>query len=97
MVVVVSQDLPPAIRGRMKLWFIEIKPGIFVSGIKDALAERVVDYLIGFCADSSSIVIIKETRIAPYYKVIKFGKDNKNIRDINGFTLFFDTIAKEKD
>lgn len=95
MVVVVSKDIPPAIRGRLKLWFIEVKPGIFVSGIKDSLAEKVVDYLTSFCDDISSFVILKETNKAPFYKVIRFGRENKNIHDISGFDLVFEKLAKE--
>ena len=31
MLVVVANDLPPAVRGRMKLWFVEPRPNVFVS------------------------------------------------------------------
>ena len=46
MMVVIASELPPAVRGRMKLWFIEPRPNVFVSGIKDALAERIIRYLL---------------------------------------------------
>lgn len=40
MVVVVATQIPPAVRGRMKCWFIEIRPNIFVSGVKDNVAKK---------------------------------------------------------
>lgn len=43
MVVVIANDLPPAVRGRMKLWFIEPRANIFVSGIKDSVATEVIE------------------------------------------------------
>lgn len=45
MIVVVANDLPDAIRGKMKLWFIEIKPYVFVSGANDQVADNVICYL----------------------------------------------------
>ena len=49
MLVVIANDLPPAVRGRMKLWFVEPRPNIFVSGIKDSVAKKVIDYLVPYC------------------------------------------------
>lgn len=46
MIVLIAQHLAPAVRGRLKLWFIEPKPNVFVSGIKDHQAEKVVEYLM---------------------------------------------------
>ena len=45
MLIVIANDLPPAVRGRMKLWFVEPKANVFVSGIKDQVATKVIDYL----------------------------------------------------
>ena len=40
MVVVVADQIPDAVRGKMKLWFIELKPNVFVSGINDHVAKK---------------------------------------------------------
>ena len=45
MFVVIANDLPPAVRGRMKLWFVEPRANIFISGIKDSVADKVITYL----------------------------------------------------
>ncbi len=45
MVVVIANDLPPAVRGRMKLCFVEPRANIFISGIKDSVADKVITYL----------------------------------------------------
>ena len=49
MLVVIANDLPPAVRGRMKLWFVEPRPNVFVSGIKDSVARHVINYLLEKC------------------------------------------------
>ena len=45
MLVVIANNIPPAVRGRLKLWFVEPRANIFVSGVKDNVAQKVVDYL----------------------------------------------------
>ena len=41
MLVVFTSDLPPSVRGKMKLWFLELVPNVFISGINDSLAKKV--------------------------------------------------------
>ncbi len=94
MIVVMADDIPPAVRGRMKLWFIEIRPNVFVSGVKDTVAKSVVEYLLKSARDSSSMVIIESIRKAPYYKISKLGYGLDNIRAINGLPLIFDKISE---
>ena len=90
MLVVMSEQIPPAVRGRMKLWFIEIKPNVFVSGVKDAVAKEVVNYLFKNCDASSSLLIIESIRKPPYYKVIKKGFSLDYVGSISGMPLIFD-------
>ncbi len=58
MLVVVANDLPPAVRGRMKLWFVEPRANVFVSGIKDSVADGVVKYLHEYCPPSAGLLIL---------------------------------------
>lgn len=53
MLVVIANNIPPAVRGRLKLWFVEPRANIFVSGVKDNVAQKVVDYLYAHCPPDS--------------------------------------------
>ena len=44
MLVVIANNIPPAVRGRLKLWFVEPRANNFVFGVKDNVAQKVVDY-----------------------------------------------------
>ena len=90
MIVVMAEHIPPAVRGRMKLWFIEIKPNVFVSGVKDSVAKDVVDYLYGSCTEEAGLLIIESIRKAPYYRILKKGFSLDYIGDISGLPLIFD-------
>lgn len=92
MLVVVANDLPAAVRGRMKLWFIEPRANVFVSGIKDALAETVVDYLYKHCPPDSGLVIFRSLSKAPGYEIRTIGPSRKPLKSISGMQLVIETL-----
>ncbi len=92
MIVVVAEYLPPAVRGRMKLWFVEPKPNVFVSGVKDAVAEDVVKYLHKHCPPGSALMIFQQTKTAPGFKIWRLGLSTKPIIQISGLQLIQEKI-----
>lgn len=90
MIVVLAEDIPPAVRGRMKLWFIEIKTNVFVSGVKDHVARNVIQYLSESCNMNSGLIIIESINKAPYYKITRKGRNLDYIKELSGLTLIFD-------
>ncbi len=93
MLVVIANDLPPAVRGRMKLWFTEPKPNVFVSGLKDGVANKVIDYLFKHCTAESGLTIFKSQQKAPGYEIRALGETKKSLTDICGLQL---VIEKNK-
>jgi CRISPR-associated protein Cas2 len=87
MIVLIADYLPPAVRGRIKLWFIEIKPNVFVSGIKDFLGQKIIDFLYSFCPPESSLIIFMSTSKAPGYKIRWLGYPKRQITEVLGLQL----------
>ena len=87
MLVVIANDLPPAIRGRMKLWFIEPRPNVFVSGVKDAVAKKVVSYLYKHCSIESGLLIFRHIPHAPGYEIRGIGDTKRELTEISGLQL----------
>jgi len=94
MLVVIANDLPPAVRGRMKLWFIEPRANVFVSGIKDSVADTVINYLHEHCPIESGVMILKSTHQPPYYTIRSIGPTRKNKAILSGLELI---IEKQLD
>lgn len=92
MIVVIANDLPPAVRGRMKLWFIEPKPNVFVAGVKDAVAKKVIDDITQYCPAESGLLIIYSTPKPPWYRIIGLGDTNKPRIDISGLPLILEKM-----
>ena len=94
MLVVIANDLPPAVRGRMKLWFVEPRPNIFVSGIRDATAKKVVDYLYKYCPAASGLIVFRQKSESPGYEIRGVGDTNRNIIEISGLQLVVEKESK---
>ena len=87
MVVVVANDLPARIRGRMKLWFIEPRPNVFVSGITDHVALKVTEYLMANCPEDSGVIIFRSLPESPGYRIHAIGVPDKKIVKRSGLQL----------
>lgn len=90
MIVIVANSLPDAVRGKLKLWFVEPRANVFVSGIKDSLADRVVELVLSHCTEESGILIFKEIAAPPFYEIIVRGHPGKDISVISGFQLIYE-------
>ena len=87
MLVVIANDIPPAVRGRMKLWFVEPRPNVFVSGVKDSVADDVVEYVYKHCPIDSGLIIFQKINKTPGYRIRGIGDTNRSVVEINGMQL----------
>jgi CRISPR-associated protein Cas2 len=90
--VVLANDLPPAVRGRMKLWFVEPRANVFVSGIKDSVAQTVMDYLLQHCPVESGLILFRSIPEAPGYEIRYKGEIRKPVVQISGLQLIVETL-----
>lgn len=93
MVVVIAEQIPDAIRGKMKLWFIELKPNVFVSGINEHVAKKVVDYLFSRSTFLSGMTIIISKNNSPGYQIISLGTTKKKIVEMTGLQLITNRLV----
>lgn len=92
MLVVLVNDLPPAVRGRMKLWFVEPRPNVFVSGVKDSVAQTVVEYLMQHSPTESGLMLFRSIPQPPGYEIRYKGEIRKPITSISGLQLIVETL-----
>ncbi len=76
----------------MKLWFVEPRPNVFVSGIKDSVAKTVIDYLHKHCPAQSGIVMFRSLPGPPGYEVRTIGPTRKPLTEISGLQLVVETL-----
>ena len=86
MIVVIADKIPNAVRGKMKLWFLEPKPNVFVSSVSDQLALKVIERLMEVVGDDSGMLIVRSKRTAPGYELFQKG-DSFKWKDFAGMQL----------
>lgn len=94
MLVVIANDLPAAVRGRMKLWFIEPRPNVFISGVKDAVAKKVVEYLYKHCPSSSGLMVFMRSPESPGYQIRMAGDTKRALTEISGLQLVVEKCVR---
>ena len=57
MIVIVAHDMPDAIRGMLKRWFIEPRPNVFVGTLNRRTQERTIEYSKRNAADIGLLII----------------------------------------
>lgn len=76
----------------MKLWFIEPRPNVFVSGIKDSVASTVVDYLYQHCPVESGVLLIRTISQQPGFEIRTIGPPRKLTVTLSGLQLIVETL-----
>jgi CRISPR-associated protein Cas2 len=71
----------------MKLWFVEPRPNVFVSGVKDSVGKAVIDYLYEHCPPESGLMVFRRTPEAPGYEIRGIGDTRRSIVEISGLQL----------
>jgi len=71
----------------MKLWFVEPRPNVFVSGVKDSVAKKVIEYLYQHCPIDSGVMIFRRTNQTPGYEIQGIGDTRRSMIDISGLQL----------
>lgn len=94
MLVVLANDLPPAVRGRMKLWFVEPRPNVFVAGIKDSVAKTVIDYLYRHCPPESGLLVMRSINTPPGFEMCCIGPPRKPLIEVSGLQLIVETLIR---
>jgi CRISPR-associated protein Cas2 len=94
--IVLANNLPPAVRGRMKLWFIEPRVNVFVSGVKDSVADDVVNYLYEHCKEDAGIMIFQRVNRAPGYRIRGAGDPRRELISISGLQLVLEIDRKSE-
>ncbi|WP_457943550.1 type I-E CRISPR-associated endoribonuclease Cas2e [Vreelandella alkaliphila] len=79
----------------MKLWFVEPRANVFVSGVKDSVAKTVVDYLYQHCPPESGVIIFRSLPKPPGYEVRTVGPTRKALTEISGLQLVIETLKNQ--
>ena len=64
-----------------------------MSGVRDSLARKVVDYLHEHCPPKSGLMIFNSSNTCPGYEIFGMGDTRKEITEISGLPLVIEKSA----
>jgi CRISPR-associated protein Cas2 len=90
MTVLIGNDVPPAIRGHLKRWFIEAKPNVFVGTLNLRTHRKVMDFILRNAPKDFGVLVISSAPNCQGYVVERIGPEGKTGRkeiEISGIRL----------
>lgn len=86
MLVIVVENAPPRLRGRLAAWLLEVRAGVFVGDYSARTRERIWDQVVAYIDEGDAVMIWK----APTDQGFDFLTTGKNRRvpvDFDGLKL----------
>jgi len=86
MLVVVTEAVPPRLRGRLAVWLLEIRAGVYVGDVSRRIREMVWEQVTGL-ADDGNAVIAWVTNTESGFDFITYGENRRIPIDFDGLRL----------
>lgn len=92
MLTVVTETVPPRLRGRLAVWLLEVRAGVYV-GDASARNRDVIWEQITALADDGNVVMIWATNTESGFDFVTYGENRRMPIDFDGMRLV--TFAPE--
>lgn len=86
MTVVVTEAVPPRLRGRLAVWLLEIRAGVYVGNISRRIREMIWEQTIAL-AEEGNAVIAWATDTESGFDFQTFGENRRQPIDFDGLRL----------
>jgi len=86
MTVVVTENVPPALRGRLAIWMVEIRPGVYVASLTQRLRQTIWETLRAGLGDGNAVMVWR-TNTEAGYDIAELGVDQRRPADLDGLKL----------
>ena len=86
MLVIVTESVPPRLRGRLAVWLLEIRAGVYVGDPSKRLREFIWDQVVEGVEDGNA-VMAWNTNTESGYDFSTVGKNRRTPVDFDGLRL----------
>lgn len=86
MLVIVVENVPPRLRGRLALWLLEIRAGVYVGDLSKRVREMIWNQVEEGYEDGNA-VMIWSTNTESGFDFITLGKNRRMPVEMNGIKL----------
>ena len=86
MLVVVTENAPPRLRGRLAVWLLEVRAGVYVGDVSRRVREMIW-YQITELADGGDVVMAWATNTESGFDFITYGENRRMPVEFDGLRL----------
>ena len=97
MLVIVLENAPPRLRGRLAVWLLEIRAGVYVGDVSQRVREMIWRHVVLGLDDDSNAVIVWKTNTEAGYDFQTFGKNRRVPKEMDGVKLISFLAPVKKD
>lgn len=86
MLVIVVENVPPRLRGRLAVWLLEVRAGVYVGDVSKRVREMLWDTIEKGC-DEGNAVMAWSTNNESGFDFVTHGKNRRIPVDLDGVRL----------
>lgn len=86
MLVVVTEAVPPRLRGRLAVWLLEVRAGVYVGDVSRRIREMVWNQ-VNELAENGNVVMAWATNTESGFDFVTYGDNRRMPIDFDGFRL----------
>lgn len=86
MLVVVTENVPPRLRGRLAVWLLEIRAGVYIGDVGRRIREMIWEQITAL-TDEGNVVMAWATSTEAGYEFQTFGENRRIPVDWEGLRL----------
>jgi CRISPR-associated protein Cas2 len=86
MVVVVTENVPPRLRGRLAIWLLEIRAGVYVGNLSKRVREMIW-HQVSQSAETGNVVMAWATNNESGFEFQTWGENRRMPVDLDGLRL----------
>ncbi|MDO6564966.1 type I-E CRISPR-associated endoribonuclease Cas2e [Amphritea sp. 1_MG-2023] len=86
MLTVVTEAVPPRLRGRLAVWLLEVRAGVYVGDVSRRIREMIW-HQVTELAEEGNVVMVWATNTESGFDFITYGKNRRVPIDFDGLRL----------
>ena len=86
MLVIVAENVPPRLRGRLAVWLLEVRAGVYVGNLSRRVREMIWEQ-VGKGMDEGNAVMAWSTNTESGFDFLTLGKNRRIPREMDGIKL----------
>ena len=86
MVTVVTEAVPPRLRGRLAVWLLEVRAGVYVGDVSRRVREMIW-YQVNELAEQGNVVMVWATNTESGFDFVTYGENRRMPIELEGLRL----------